>query len=101
MGRTMGEERFAAHEHGRCMVVCRAAWGMAVEEKRRKAKEEFVPRGSHHAYRMGYECTPAELGAQHTRALRLWIHAYGGWGREDRRDRICAKGSEFNFRYRR
>ena len=68
MGRALGEERFTAHEHGYCVVVCRTAWNLALKEKGWKTEEESFPSAGHHADRMGYECSSAESGDQHPRA---------------------------------
>ena len=65
MGRTMGEERSTAHKHGYCVVVCRLARSLDVEEERWTTETESLPCAGDHAHWMGHGCTSAESRAKH------------------------------------
>lgn len=77
MGRTLGEERFAAHEYGHCVVVRWSFGCMAVPEKGREAEAEFDTCDGDSYHRVGDERASTEFKAEHACAFGLWVHTDG------------------------
>lgn len=65
---------------------------MAVSEKKWKAEAKFDTCDGHSDHRMGHECAPAELKAEHACAFGFRVHVDGSRSGEDCGDCFCVEG---------
>lgn len=100
LGHRLGEERLAAYKYGYRVVVRGTTGGMAQQEERRAAEAEPVAWDCDTLNRMGDERASARSGTEHACAYGVWMDTDGCRSGSNRRDLVCAEGSEYLIRDR-